>query len=220
MKFKRNRMSSAFHISLIGGLFLVAIILVLFQFISTRVHNLSEDDFGKLQESRYKIISDESTYAVMNAITSPFRNEQGILLIQRETVKFSNKANSFISSIDESILSNHSKKQLARQIKRKQQLWDCEKLLNTQCISTKMAEDRRIVEDSLFSIIHQQDSIEYPDILTYHQFSYPLVDLSNEVIIIQHRLLCGSFCSKEEILLLSKSQGKWSIVDKFSLWVT
>lgn len=108
-----SRSRSALHgrsFSLIGAAFLVLIAAAVFVYGNFWESRLDDEAFEVLTHARYEVIDDKMAYDFLMAIKPEIAESETLPHLQINTRKFHSDVNSFLGSVDESILPSSKRK--------------------------------------------------------------------------------------------------------------
>ncbi len=175
--------------------------------------------YSDLKE-KYPVIKEEVAYEFMNyaLFGAPKTETDSLEFIKLNcfSTKHTSDLKSFISSMNDSLLSKADKKIMKQQLSNKVFLWDNKELINVWCLTPKD-----------FARINHSDTTDYWEEFRtnfgnygHHHYSKPVFSKDKNICIIEHSGQGGWLFGSGEILLFKKIKGKWTLLKEENLWIS
>lgn len=171
-------------------------------------------------KERNSVISGNEIYEFMNFALFDAENIENdsmeFMKINCFSLKHSSDLESFIKSINDSILSSSDRLFMANQLNSETYLWDKNKLINVWCL---------IPSD--FAKIHRSDTTDYWEefrakfgMYGHHHYSKPIFNIAKNICVIEHSGQGDWLVGSGDIFLFIKENGKWKLLKNEMLWIS
>jgi len=180
------------------------------------INSLDDESYFKTLSRRHKTVSDSFVYSFISGVHGQINIDGTQFNLKLTTLKYDDRILGFIESIEDSILSEVQKEEMANKINYEVRIWDSKKLDGIKCLTTREIETA--FGDREFLISWDRFYQKYNG--GYHQLSNPVYDSMKDYVIIQHVIHCGDVCAEEEFILFKLVDGQWKEIRKESLWVS